>query len=205
MLGGKAGIFHCHMGAGERKMEMFFRLLAETEIPPTQIIPTHVNRNHELLADAVKFTQQGGYIDITAGMDPESSEDEISVAEAVQTCIKNRTSLKQITVSSDSNGSMPRFDKEGKLVGLTIATQKSLLINFRYLIKNKILSLEDTLRLFSSNSADFYKFDHKGEIKKGKDADLLFFDKDLNLTDVFTMGQRKMAEGKLLVKGTFDS
>jgi beta-aspartyl-dipeptidase (metallo-type) len=204
MLGGKAGILHLHLGDGPRKLEMLFKLIKETEIPPTQVIPTHVNRNPELLEEAIEFLLQGGYIDLTAGVDPEAKDnDGISIGEAIKLCLKKQAPLTGITVSSDSNGSMPVFDKKGNLVGLTIATEKSLLENFRFLVRKKILSPQDALKLFSTNPATFYKLNQKGEIKAGRDADLILFDKDFNLTDSFAMGQMMISDGKLLAKGTF--
>ena len=53
MLGGKAGVLHLHVGDGPRRLELLFRLIAETEIPATQVIPTHVNRNSELFEEAL--------------------------------------------------------------------------------------------------------------------------------------------------------
>ena len=204
MLGGKAGVLHCHLGDGPRKLEMLFRLIKETEIPPAQVIPTHVNRNPELFEESIDFTLKGGYIDITAGTDPEPHDDkEISVAAAIQLCLGKKAPLAHITISSDSNGSMPRFDQKGNLVGLTIATQESLMRNFRFLIQKKILNAEDAIKLFSTNVASFYKLHQKGEIKVGKDADLILLDKDYNLTDSFVMGRTMMTEGKLIAKGTF--
>jgi len=204
MLGGKAGVLHCHMGDGSRKLEMFFRLIRETEIPPTQVIPTHTNRNRKLFEESIEFIHQGGYIDLTANTDPETQEgDMVNIAEAIQICLKNDAPLTQITISSDSNGSMPVFDRKGNLVGLTIATQKSLLNNFRYLVQKKLLKIEDTVRLFSTNPAIFYKLDQKGEIKEGKDADILLLDKDLSLTDSLAKGRLMMANGTLMAKGTF--
>ncbi len=204
MLGGKAGVLHLHLGDGPRKLEMLFKLIKETEIPPTQVIPTHVNRNPELLEEAIEFILQGGYIDLTAGADPEAKGDGgISVGEAIKRCLEKEAPLTHITVSSDGNGSMPVFDKKGNLTGLTVATEKSLLENFRFLVQKKILSLQDALKLFSSNPAAFYKLNQKGEIKVGRDADLILFDKDYNLTDSFAMGQMMISEGKLLAKGTF--
>lgn len=206
MLGGKAGVLHCHLGDGQRKLEMLFKLIKETEIPPTQVIPTHVNRNPELLEEAIDFTLQGGYIDLTAGADPESIDDNvISIAAAIQLCLEKKAPLTHITITSDGNGSMPRFDKKGNLAGLTIATQESLLRNFCFLIRNKILTAEDAIKLFSTNVARFYKLNQKGEIKVGKDADLILLDKDYNLTDSFVMGRMMMTEGKLIAKGTFSS
>jgi len=206
MLGGKAGVLHFHLGDGPRKLELLFRLIKETEIPPTQVIPTHVNRNSELLEEAIEFVLRGGTIDLTAGSDPEAHKNGgISIAEAVQLSLEKKAPLTQITVSSDSNGSMPVFDKKGNLTGLTIASQKSLHKNFHYLIRKKILSLQDAIRLFSTNPATFYKLNHKGEIRVGKDADLVLLDKDYNLTDSFAMGRMMMSDRKLIAKGTFSS
>jgi len=199
MLGGKAGVLHCHLGDGKRKLELILRLINETEIPPTQVIPTHSNRNPELLAEAVKFLHLGGYIDLTAGPDPEAMEEKhLSIASSIRYCQDNNVPIDQITISSDSNGSMPVFDKKGKLIGLTISTQKSLLANFRYLIQKNVISMEDAARLFSTNSAIFYKFKQKGKIQPGMDADMIILDKDLDLTDSFTKGKRMMAAGKLI-------
>ena len=206
MLGDKAGVLHLHVGDGPRRLEMLFKLIKETEIPPTQVIPTHVNRNLQLLEEAIDFIHQGGYFDLTAGPDPEpKDEEEISIAAAVQLCKKKNVPLTRITVSSDSNGSFPAFDKKGNLVGLTFATQKSLLKNFRYMIKNNILSMEEGLRIFSTNPAHFYKLKQKGKIQAGKDADFLLFDQNYNITDFFILGKRVIDRGELIAKGTFSS
>lgn len=204
MLGGKAGVLHLHLGDGPRRLEMLFRLIKETEIPPTQAIPTHVNRNRQLLEEAMEFVNSGGYMDITAGI-PVDPRDKTSVSleKALQRCLEKQIPLERITVSSDSNGSIPLFDDQGKLLGLTIATQKDLLEKLRSLVKKNILSLPDALRLFSTNAAHFYKFDRKGKIQAGKDADLLLLDKDYNLTDSFARGKRVLAEGKLIARSTF--
>jgi beta-aspartyl-dipeptidase (metallo-type) len=204
MLGGKAGIFHCHLGDGSRRLELFFRLIEETEIPITQLIPTHCNRNLELLEESIQLIQRGGYIDLTADLDPDPPEGgHISVAAAIRLCKEKNAPLTNITVSSDANGSLPVFDKEGNLAGLTIATQKSLLANFKYLIQERVLSVPETTRLFSTNVAAFYKLEHTGEIKVGNDADLVFLDEKWDLSGSIAKGQKMMWGGELLVKGTF--
>ncbi len=206
MLGGKAGVLHLHLGDGERRLEMLFRLIKETEIPATQVIPTHVNRNRALLEEAIEFVLQGGSIDLTAGIDAESEGNgEFSIEKAVRLFLERGVPLDHVTISSDSNGSLPVFDKKGKLIGLTIATQKNLFRNFRQLVKKNILDLKNATRLFSTNAAFFYKLSQKGEIKVGKDADLILLDKDYELKDSFAMGQKMMADGKLMAKGTFSS
>ena len=204
MLGGKAGVLHCHIGDGQRRLGMLFRLIKETEIPVTQVIPTHVNRNRQLMEEAIEFVLAGGFIDLTASGDSEPPDKQgVSIEDALALFLEKQIPLDRITISSDSNGSLPLFDARGELQGLTIATQKGLLAKFRTLVQNKILSLQDSLKLFSTNPAHFYKFHQKGEIKPGKDADLLLLDKNLNLTDCFALGRRMMAGGKLFAKGTF--
>ena len=204
MLGGKAGVLHLHLGDGRRRLEMLFRLIRETEIPATQVIPTHVNRNGELFEEAIAFALEGGYFDLTTGPELETNESsEVSLEKAIALCLKRQVPLTRITISSDSNGSLPVFDRAGNFTGLTIATEKDLLRTFRSLVQKKILALENCVRLFSTNAASFYKLSSKGEIKPGKDADLLFFHKDLELRDVYSRGKRMMAEGKLVASRTF--
>jgi beta-aspartyl-dipeptidase (metallo-type) len=204
MLGGKAGVLHIHMGDGGKRLELLFRLIKETEIPASQVIPTHVNRNRQLLDEAIEYVLAGGHIDLTAGVDPEDESDsDVSVETAVRLCLEKNVPLAQVTVSSDSNGSLPVFDKLGNLVGLTIATQRTLFKKFRSLVGRTILTLEQAAQLFAANPARFYKLHQKGEIKEGKDADVILLDQDLNLTDVIAKGRIMMTGGKLLAKGTF--
>jgi beta-aspartyl-dipeptidase (metallo-type) len=204
MLGGKAGVLHLHLGDGQRRLELLFRLIRETEIPATQVIPTHVNRSSELFEEAIAFALEGGYFDLTAGPEPEPEDSsEVSIEKAIALCLKRQVPLTRVTISSDSNGSLPVFDRAGNLVELTIATEKDLMLSFCSLLQKKILRMEDCIRLFSTNAASFYKLSSKGEIKPGKDADLILLNKDLELRDVYSRGRRMMAEGKLLAKGTF--
>jgi len=204
MLGGKAGVLHIHMGDGAKRLELLFRLIKETEIPASQVIPTHVNRNRRLLDEAIEYVLAGGHMDLTAGVDPEDESDsDVSVETAVRLCLEKNVPLAQVTVSSDSNGSLPVFDKLGNLVGLTIATQRTLFKKFRSLVGRTILTLEQAAQLFAANPARFYKLHQKGEIKEGKDADVILLDQDLNLTDVIAKGRIMMTGGKLLAKGTF--
>ena len=204
MLGGKAGVLHIHMGDGAKRLELLFRLMKETEIPASQVIPTHVNRNRQLLDEAIEYVLAGGHMDLTAGVDPEDESDsDVSVETAVRLCLEKNVPLAQVTVSSDSNGSLPVFDKLGNLIGLTIATQRTLFKKFRSLVGRKIITLEQAAQLFAANPARFYKLHQKGEIKEGKDADVILLDQDLNLTDVIAKGRIMMTGGKLLAKGTF--
>jgi beta-aspartyl-dipeptidase (metallo-type) len=204
LLGGKPGILMCHLGDGPRRLDMIFRLVKETEIPVSQVIPTHVNRNRSLFEHGLEFLKAGGAIDLTADTAPEDEHDvELSVETSIGMIKKAGLQFDKVTVSSDSNGSLPVFGPKGELLGLTVATEQSLLRTFRSLIARKILTIEEAARLFAANPASFYRMAAKGAIKARADADILVFDDKLNLTDVFALGRKMMAGGRLLAHGTF--
>lgn len=204
MLGGKAGILQVHLGSGSRGLDYLRRLARETEIPITQVAPTHCNRNRRVLAEAIEFARSGGRIDLTAGTEPDQeSDDDVSVETAIRLIVESGIPLEQVTVSSDGNGSCPVFDAAGNLIGLTVASPKALLQTFRSLVSRNILTMEQAAGLFSANPASIYQMPTKGAIEPGRDADLLIFDRNLELTDVIGRGRVLMAGGKLWIKGTF--
>lgn len=202
MLGGKAGVAHFHLGDGHRGLDYLFRMLEETEIPATQVIPTHINRNRVLFEQGLKWIKLGGYIDLTCGPEP-VDEDEISVPEALSQIKAAGLPLTQVTVSSDANGSLPVFDKKGQLLGLTVASQKDFLQAFRRVVLDKILTLEEAIQVFSSNAARFYKLQGKGKLLPGFDADILLFDESFTLQYVFSRGKVMVEKAELKVKSTF--
>jgi beta-aspartyl-dipeptidase (metallo-type) len=204
MLGGKAGVLHIHLGDGPRGFDYLWRLMKETEIPPGQVVPTHINRSRRLLDEAIEYVRAGGYADLTAGIDPEEDCDsDVSVETAVRLALDRGAPLGRFTISSDANGSMPRFDASGALIGLTIATQKTLFLKFQSLVRRGILHLEQAAGLFSANPAAIYKLPGKGALQPGADADLTLIDAELALTDVIARGRPLLRGGKLLARGTF--
>ena len=204
MLGGKAGILMIHMGDGFRGMDYLRRLTRDTEIPVTQVVPTHCNRSRRLLGEAIEFARSGGRIDLTAGTDPDQeTDDDVSVETAIRILLENGVPLERVTVSSDGNGSCPVFDAAGNLTGLTVASPRSILKTFCSLVGRKILTLEQAAWLFSANPASIYQLGTKGALEPGRDADLLIFDEKMMLTDVIGRGRILMAGGKPWVKGTF--
>lgn len=205
MLGGKAGVLHFHLGDGKRRLELLFRLVRETEIPASQLVPTHINRNPGLFEEGLEWVAGGGSVDITVGPEPVPPDPEVSLEDCIARFREKGLPFGRMMVSSDSNGSLPVFDESGQLVRLTIATEKDLFRKFRDVLRKGLLPPETAARLFSTNAAEFYKLGKKGRIGPGRDADLVVVDGDLGLSDVFARGKRMMAGGRLLVRGTFSN
>ena len=203
MLGGKAGLVHLHMGAGDRRLEPVIRMVKETEIPIGQFLPTHLNRTQALMEHAIEFAQMGGNIDITAsGKDLHFHPTSV---EAIRMALDAGVSIDQITLSSDSNGSMPIFDAKGHVVKLGVGDIQCLLEDWQLLVKAG-LSMEDSLKIVSSNPARRVGlFESKGSLEAGKEADLLILNKDLTIDSVLAKGRLMVDRGKALVLGTFEA
>jgi beta-aspartyl-dipeptidase (metallo-type) len=205
MLSGKAGVLHLHLGDGRRGLELLFRIIRETEIPVTQLVPTHINRNPGLFEKGLEWVARGGSVDITVGPEPVPPDQEVSLEDAIARFQEKGLPFGRMMISSDSNGSLPVFDESGRLVRLTIATEKDFFRKFGDILRKGLLPPETAARLFSTNAAEFYKLLNKGRLEPGRDGDLIVLDGDLGLSDVFARGKRMMAGGRLLARGTFSS
>ena len=205
LLGGKAGVLHLHLGDGKRGLDPLFRLVRETEIPASQVIPTHITRNPLLFEQGLDWVAAGGSVDVTVGPDPGPGDPDVAFEDALAAFEKRGLPLSRITASSDSNGSMPVFDASGRLVRLTIATETDLLRKLGEVVRKGLLPLETAVRIFSTNAAEFYKLGGKGRIEPGGDADLLVLDGDFRPSEVFARGRRMMAGGRLVARGTFSA
>ena len=60
------------------------------------------------------------------------------------------------------------------------------------------------LKLITSNPAKNLGLKSKGQVKTNFDADLCFFDSDLNLCSVIANGKFMMKDCELVVKGSFE-
>jgi beta-aspartyl-dipeptidase (metallo-type) len=202
LLGGKAGLVHLHMGAGSRRLGPVIRMAKETEIPIGQLLPTHLNRTPALMQHAIEFAKMGGNIDITAsGRDLPFHPTSV---EAVQMALAAGVSVDQITISSDSNGSMPIFDAKGNVVKLGVGDIQCLFDDWQLLVKSG-LSIPDSLKIVTANPAKRAGlFASKGSLDAGKDADLLILDQDLNIESVLAKGRLMVGKKQVIVKGAFE-
>ncbi len=129
MLSGKAGLLTIHTGVREGMLDPIFRALEKSDVPIETFLPTHVGRNYKLLDEAIKLSKMGGNFDLTAH--GSLKEDGESAADMVAYCIKKGVDLDHLSMSSDGNGSQPRFDENGRCIGLTYVSPAVLLYELR--------------------------------------------------------------------------
>ena len=206
LLSGKSGIVNIHLGDGTRRLEYLFKLADETEIPITQILPTHINRNGDLFKSGEEYINKGGYIDFTTSTPVDQlAPGELRASEALNILINNKSNIGNVTFSSDGNGSMPIFDDKGKLIKIGICSVSSLYEEVKECITKYNIPIEDALKVITSNVAKILKLKNKGEIEVGKDADLVLVDENtLEIKTVISMGKLMIKDGEVIVKGTFE-
>ena len=206
LVSGKRGYTHFHMGVGRRRLDMLADIIREIEIPPYLIIPTHVNRAEALFVQAMELAKMGAVIDITSGIAPEYGfEGTIKPSDAIRRCLENGVDIRNVTMSSDANGSMAVYDAEGRFVGLCVTTVETMHKEFRDLALTKDMPLETALRpVTSSPAAAIGMYPAKGCVREGSDADLIIMDKDLSILKVFAMGKLAADGGEALLKGAFE-
>ena len=207
MLAGKVGIVHIHMGSEKIGLNPLFEIIKNTEIPIEQFAPTHLNRNEDLFKSAIEFGKMGGYVDLTTVVPVEDkSSGTIKSSKAVKRLTENGVSIERITMSTDGNGSMPKFNEKKEITGMAVASVSSLYKEFIDIIKKEKMSVEDAIRITSTNIAKHLKLDQKGEIKEGKDADLIVLDKNtLQIKYVIAKGKIMMENEKIMKFGTFEN
>jgi len=67
------------------------------------------------------------------------------------------------------------------------------------------MSVQDAVRISSTNIAKHLKLEQKGEIKEGKDADLILLDKNtLQIKYVIAKGKIMMENERIMKFGTFE-
>lgn len=206
LLSGKAGIVNVHFGGGARKLEYLFKMIEQSEIPPTQISPTHMSRTKELLEAGVEWAKVGGFVDLTTSSDPDHLEEgELLASQGLKYLLNKGVPIDNITFTSDGNGSMPMFDEEGKLIGLGICSVSTLFDEVRKSVLIEKISLEDALKTITSNPAKVLKLKDKGRIEVNKDADIVLLDKeDLKIDTVIALGKKMVENKNVLIKGTFE-
>lgn len=208
MLSGKAGIVNVHLGDSERRLDLIRRVIHETEIPASQFLPTHVNRNEALFEECLDFAAEGGTIDFTGNEDIDYWEticDEVRVCRGIRMLLDRGISSDRFTISSDGQGSMPVFNEKGEFQGIGIGKASCLLKEVRECVQREEIPLEIAVKGITSNPASILKLERKGHIKVGFDADICLLEEGtLELNTVIAKGQIMVRDGEQKVFGTFE-
>ncbi len=195
LISGKPGVVHLHVGKGKDKLSMLIDIVKTTDIPISVFRPTHIGK---VLEDAVEFANLGGYIDFTSGTDVKKTASEIDRASKL-------TKIDRITLSTDSNGSMPIWNDKSEMIGIGVGkmttmheTVKSLVSDFNYSWKEAtIYSTENVAKALNM-------YPRKGVIDLGSSGDIILLDSDKNIDSVILGGKLMMDEKEILVKGNFE-
>lgn len=207
ILSGKAGIVNVHLGDGSRCMNLIEQVIKETEIPPSQFLPTHVNRNAALFEKAVEYAKLGGVVDFTGNEDIdywETVSDEVRVSKGMKRLLEEGAGSDSFTISSDGQGSLPLFDEKGQFLGMGMGQSSSLLKEVRECTKREKIPLEIAIKAITANPASALNLKKKGHIAEGFDADLCLLTDDLEIDTVIAMGQVMVRNGIPEVKGQFE-
>lgn len=201
MIGGKAGIIVIHMGDGAGRLDPVFEALEHTNIPAKTFHPTHMARTEELPQEGFKLAKLGGYMDITCDL-----SDPVRMPALLKEVRDQGVPMERLTFSSDGQGSWSNYDAYGNLaeIGVTdVGTMYAQLVN---LVRDGNMDLSEALTYFTSNAARALElYPHKGHVAPGADADLLLLGPDLELDTVIARGKLMLENGRLLVKGTYET
>lgn len=199
ILAGEGGTVLVHVGAGESRLKLLRDALEDSDLSPSVLYPTHVNRSTALLDEAADWALRGGFVDITVSTTPELiAAGDITSERALRRLLEAGAPAEKITLSSDAGGSLPVY-VDGELVGLTAASPDSL--------PELLLSLHGehpdlfpiALAGMTQNPAAALKLADAGAITVGGRADLLLLDPAAGAVEsVMAGGQWLLRRGEFL-------
>jgi beta-aspartyl-dipeptidase (metallo-type) len=178
-IAGKAGVTHFHTGEGKRRLGLLHELLDNYDVRPECLYPTHVNRNEELLEDAIRLAKRGAFVDMDT-IDENTSK-------WLRFYHEHEGPLDRLTASSDAH--------------TPSGSNRKLYEQFVACVQETDLGLSQVLPIFTSNTAAALKLKRKGSLAVDNDADVVILDKDtLEIRHLFTMGRHVIADGELVVQ-----
>ena len=196
LLSKKAGVTHFHVGPGKARLQYLSQILEDYEIPAGQLYATHITRSKELVDEAIALSNKGVYVDMTCGDD---------TGEWLKYYKENGGNMEKLSLSSDGNGSLPKFDADGNFIGLGVASPHTLYEQVCEAVITHGFSIEEVLPLVTRNTATVLKLEEKGSLSVSRDADIVLLEKEtLALHSVLAKGKTLVSKGKVVVKGTFE-
>jgi beta-aspartyl-dipeptidase (metallo-type) len=156
------------------------KLIDEYDISAEWLYPTHITRSEELMREAIELAKRGSFVDI-------DTVDE-DLPKQFKFYLDNGGLPEKLTVSTDAS----------------ITSPSNLLEQIRACVLESKIPLEQILPCVTANTAKVLKFECKGKLEAGKDADVLILRREnLEIRDVLAGGQRLMKSGRLAFKESF--
>ncbi len=196
LISGKKCSVNYHVGWGKGSMSQLLDILYETNIPADLVRPTHITCTDTVFEQAIEMAKNGSYVDITAGENVEKS-----VTYIIKSFEKGISDM--LTVSSDGNGSVPIW-QDGKCIGMNAHSQIGLHKIIKELVKTHNYKLQDAIKILTVNPSNALGLTQKGEIKEGKDADILILDHNYDIDSVIAMGKVFMLNKNIMRKGMYE-
>lgn len=196
MLSGKKGVLHVHLGDYGGAYEQFERLIARG-LARHHFSPTHTGREPKLFKQAIEFAKKGGVIDITSG-----GGNYYPFVECVQRALKAGVDRSRITMSSDGNGSMPKFEN-GIMVAIVAAPVNANHMMLKEMVANGI-DFETALMMTTSNVADSLGV-KEARLQPGMTANLCVLKDSLDIDTVIARGVTWIQNGKSIKLANFEA
>lgn len=195
MLSGKPGVVHMHLGSGRDELRTIIEIVRTTDIPIGIFKPTHLGGHIDMAAE---FASLGGYADFTAGTDPDVTAATIMEARSVMP-------HELITLSSDGNGSFPKWNERKEMIGISAGKITNDHEVIRALVRGQGLELDDAVSILTSSpAASLGLWPYKGRIAVGSCADILLLDEDLRIDTVIAGGRLYKEHGTRIYTPKFE-
>ena len=195
-LGNKAGVVVCHLGTGKARLSRIPDLMERLGIPNETFVMTHINRSEDLFEQSVDCGKRGITLDLSGNVGGETC---MTCARAYRRLIDSGVPAEHITMTSDGNagGRQPNGENVLGAIGVCIREIRSM-------VREEGFSLTDALKLMTVNPARIYRLEQKGQLKEGKDADLLFLDHNLQVDTVIARGKVLLRDKEPVVRGALE-
>lgn len=191
LMGGKAGIVNIHLGESGPPFDLIHRTVERGGIHFNRFLPTHCNRSRDVFDEAKNYGKNG-YVDLTTSSYPYYPEHEVKASDAFFDLLDAGVPIEHITFSSDSGGSLPLFDGNGKFVKIAYGKPDSMFREVLDVIARDESKTPAVVQAVTSNVAEILKLETKGRIKTGRDADLMVLNRERNGINYLFARGRKM-------------
>lgn len=205
LLGGKAGVLHCHIGDGQRGLDPLHAVVKMADVPIDGLIPTHLNRNPALLDQALAWAKMGGFVDLTTGIRPDAHDTQAVSAHQAAWDLRSRgADWALVSFSSDAQGSSPIFDRAGHLTVMGVG-QATTLLEEVVALSDKGLPLEEALMPATTVPRRILHLADRGLIAPDGRADLVLLADRRTVHTVVASGQVMVQEGRPVRWGRFEN